>query len=122
MDQAKPSPVSQGAAVLWALFLLLVCLVWGYAAFLVFGYTIRPYQEDAGICTAAHPVGALLQAGIAVLGLAALLAGVVRAFEGGTGEGGFKPIRTWSYAGFLLFAMWVAAASAIWPPGPASCP
>jgi hypothetical protein len=122
MDQAKPSPASQGGAVLWGLFLLLVCLTWGFGVWLVFGYTIRPYQEDAGLCTAAYPLQALLQVGIGGLGIAALLAAVARSFEGGTGEQGFKPMRTWSYAGFLLLAMWIAAVSSFWPPGPGPCP
>jgi hypothetical protein len=122
MEGAKPSRGSQGAAVLWGLFLLLVCLVWGFGVWLVFGYTIRPYQEDAGLCYADYPVQALLQAGIGGLGLAAFLAAVVRAFEGGTGEGEFKAMRAWSYAGFALLGVWVAAVSSFWPPGSAPCP
>ena len=122
MERTTPSSVSQAAAVRWGLLLLGVSAVWGFGTWLVFGYTVRPYQEDAGICTAAYPLEALLQAGIAALGVAALFAAVVRAFEGGSCETGFQKKRAWSYAGFFLLAIWVAAVSSFWPPASAPCP
>ena len=109
--------MNRAALGLFSLLLLFGLLPWSAAAFLLLMFGLQPYESD-GLCYAARPLWAGLQALVAVPGL--YVAGKAAVGGMATAAQDRKDVGSrwlWLGYGLLAFASWVAVLFLLEPEG-----